>query len=51
MSGVDRLTTSIDPDTDTDQVVDAFVEVKTFEWRLYNRVISSWEREYLLINV
>ena len=31
--------------------VDAFVEVKTFEWRLYNRVISSWEREYLLINV
>jgi glutamine synthetase len=31
--------------------VDAFVEVKTFEWRLYNRVISSWEREYLLLNV
>lgn len=31
--------------------VDAFVEVKTFEWQLYNRVISSWEREYLLLNV
>ncbi len=31
--------------------VDAFVEVKTLEWGLYNRVISSWEREYLLLNV
>jgi hypothetical protein len=25
--------------------------VKRFEWQLYNRVISSWEREYLLLNV
>lgn len=31
--------------------VDAFMEVKQLEWRLYNRVISSWEREYLLLNV
>ncbi|MCB1472956.1 MAG: glutamine synthetase [Rhodobiaceae bacterium] len=31
--------------------VDAFIEVKTLEWQLYNRVISSWEREYLLLNV
>lgn len=31
--------------------VDAFCEVKQLEWRLYNRVISSWEREYLLLNV
>ena len=31
--------------------VDAFTEVKRFEWQLYNRVISSWEREYLLLNV
>ncbi len=31
--------------------VDAFLEVKQLEWQLYNRVISSWEREYLLLNV
>ncbi len=31
--------------------VDAFIEVKLLELRLYNRVISSWEREYLLLNV
>ena len=31
--------------------VDAFLEVKRLEWQLYNRVISSWEREYLLLNV
>lgn len=31
--------------------VDAFIEVKSLEWRLYNKVISSWEREYLLLNV
>ncbi len=31
--------------------VDAFIEVKRLEWQLYNRVISSWEREYLLLNV
>jgi len=29
----------------------ALAEVKALEWRLYNRVISSWEREYLLLNV
>ncbi|HLW28516.1 MAG TPA: glutamine synthetase family protein [Kiloniellales bacterium] len=34
-----------------DRFVDAFIEVKTLEWRLYNKVISSWEREYLLLNV
>ena len=32
-----------------DRFVDAFIEVKTLEWRLYNKVISSWEREYLLL--
>jgi len=31
--------------------VEAFIDVKRLEWRLYNRVISSWEREYLLLNV
>ncbi|MEJ8574395.1 glutamine synthetase family protein [Microbaculum marinum] len=31
--------------------VDAFIEVKNLEWQLYNRVISRWEREYLLLNV
>ncbi|MEJ1161680.1 glutamine synthetase family protein [Prosthecomicrobium sp. N25] len=31
--------------------VQAFIDVKRMEWRLYNRVISSWEREYLLMNV
>jgi glutamine synthetase len=31
--------------------VEAFIDVKQLEWRLYNRVISSWEREYLLLNV
>lgn len=30
---------------------EAYVDVKRLEWRLYNRVISSWEREYLLLNV
>lgn len=34
-----------------DRFIDAFVEVKRLEWQLYNRVISSWEREYLLLNV
>lgn len=34
-----------------ERFVDAFIEVKTLEWRLYNKVISSWEREYLLLNV
>ncbi|WP_321502514.1 glutamine synthetase family protein [Breoghania sp.] len=31
--------------------VDAYVDVKNLEWHLYNKVISSWEREYLLLNV
>lgn len=31
--------------------VDAYIDVKRLEWRLYNKVISSWEREYLLLNV
>lgn len=31
--------------------IDAFCEVKQLEWHHYNRVISSWEREYLLLNV
>jgi len=31
--------------------VDAFIEVKRMEWQQYNRVISRWEREYLLLNV
>ncbi|SON56246.1 Gamma-glutamylputrescine synthetase PuuA [Hartmannibacter diazotrophicus] len=31
--------------------IDAFIEVKLLELQLYNRVISSWEREYLLLNV
>jgi glutamine synthetase len=31
--------------------VDAYIEVKRHELRLYNKVISSWEREYLLLNV
>lgn len=31
--------------------VDAFIDVKKLEWQLYNRVISSWEREFLLTNV
>ena len=34
-----------------ERFVQAFIEVKTLEWRLYNKVISSWEREYLLLNV
>ncbi|MEZ5840701.1 MAG: glutamine synthetase family protein [Hyphomicrobiales bacterium] len=34
-----------------DRFVDAFIEVKSLEWKLYNKVISSWEREYLLLNV
>ncbi|MGE0847664.1 MAG: glutamine synthetase family protein [Flavobacteriaceae bacterium] len=35
----------------TDRFIDGFIGVKELEWRLYNRVISSWEREYLLLNV
>jgi len=34
-----------------DRFIDAFIEVKSLEWKLYNKVISSWEREYLLLNV
>jgi glutamine synthetase len=31
--------------------VTALNEVKNLEYELYNRVISSWERENLLLNV
>ena len=31
--------------------VDAFVEVKSLEIAAYNKVISSWEREHLLLSV
>ncbi|WP_209001982.1 glutamine synthetase family protein [Stappia albiluteola] len=34
-----------------ERFVDAFIDVKRLEWQLYNKVISSWEREYLLLNV
>src|SRR5699024_9703243 len=34
-----------------ERFIDALIEVKTLEWRLYNKVFSSWEREYLLLNV
>ena len=34
-----------------ERFVQAFIEVKTLEWRLYTKVISSWERESLLLNV
>lgn len=30
---------------------DAFMAVKETEWDAYQRVVSSWEREYLLLNV
>lgn len=31
--------------------VDAYVAVKAFEYEEFNQVISSWEREHLLLNV
>ena len=31
--------------------VDAFCAVKELEYAMYNRVISSWEREHLLLLV
>jgi glutamine synthetase len=31
--------------------VENFISIKQAEWDAYNRVISSWEREYLLLNV
>ncbi|WP_439136034.1 glutamine synthetase family protein [Pseudomaricurvus sp.] len=31
--------------------VDAYVSVKAFEYEEFNQVISSWEREHLLLNV
>ena len=34
-----------------ERFVEAYIDVKQLELRLYNRVISSWEREYLLLNV
>ena len=33
------------------QFIDAFVEVKAMEFATYNQVISSWEREHLLLSV
>lgn len=34
-----------------DKFVDAYVAVKAFEYEEFNKVISSWEREHLLLNV
>jgi glutamine synthetase len=34
-----------------DRFVNAFLEVKTLEIEEYNKVISSWEREFLLLSV
>ena len=31
--------------------IDAFIEVKSLELSKYNRVISSWEREFLLLSI
>jgi len=31
--------------------VDAYVGVKKSEFETFNKVISSWEREHLLLNV
>ncbi|MBF0307473.1 MAG: glutamine synthetase [Alphaproteobacteria bacterium] len=31
--------------------IEAFTAVKEAEWDAYQRVVSSWEREYLLLNV
>jgi glutamine synthetase len=31
--------------------VQALTAVKEAEWEAYQRVVSSWEREYLLLNV
>ncbi|MDJ0896386.1 MAG: glutamine synthetase, partial [Alphaproteobacteria bacterium] len=33
------------------QFVDVLIEVKEHEYETYQRVISSWEREHLLLNV
>lgn len=35
----------------SDRFVDAFIEVKNLEMNTYNRVVSSWERNYLLLSV
>ena len=34
-----------------DSFIDAFVEVKTLEMKKYNRVVSSWERNFLLLSI
>ncbi|MGI9414181.1 MAG: hypothetical protein ACR2PM_10965 [Hyphomicrobiales bacterium] len=34
-----------------ERFVTAFQEVKEYEMEQYRRVISSWEREFLLLNV
>lgn len=31
--------------------IETFIAVKETEWEAYQRVVSSWEREYLLLNV
>jgi glutamine synthetase len=46
LSGCEPLKRVLGP-----RFVEAYIDVKRLEWRLYNRVISSWEREYLLLNV
>ena len=33
------------------EFINAFCAVKELEYGTYNRVISSWEREHLLLNV
>jgi len=33
------------------EIVKAYCAVKREEFEAFNRVISSWEREYLLLNV
>ncbi|QGX39288.1 glutamine synthetase family protein [Permianibacter aggregans] len=35
----------------SDRFVDAFIEVKNLEMNTYNRVVSSWERNYLLLSI
>ncbi|MBI2235788.1 MAG: glutamine synthetase [Magnetospirillum sp.] len=34
-----------------DEFCEAYMAVKETEWDAYQRVVSSWEREYLLLNV
>ena len=34
-----------------DPFIDAFIEVKNLEMNTYNRVVSSWERNFLLLSI